>query len=82
MVGVEIQEPFLHEMGELAVQRAARLAAEAKHVGEAHRPLGERHRLQHGHRLAERAGAAVLVFPLPYRHRRPLLLDRARILAE
>ncbi|MNF06996.1 hypothetical protein D3C80_2070690 [compost metagenome] len=55
-----IDQTFGHEMGELAVHRAARLAASLDNVGEAHRFFGKGDKLQKRDGLTKRAGYAFL----------------------
>lgn len=60
LVGDMIDQTFGHEMGELAVHRAARLAASLDNVGEAHRFFGKGDKLQKRDGLTKRAGYAFL----------------------
>ncbi|MNY18835.1 hypothetical protein D3C86_1522420 [compost metagenome] len=60
------------EMGELAVNRAARLTAGFDHIGKAHRLVGKGDQLQQRDGLAERARVTP-GFPLHHRNRVRLL---------
>lgn len=59
-VAIELEQPLLHQMGELAMQRAAWLAGKGQDIGETQRRIGMGDEIEQNHQFAERAGLACL----------------------
>ena len=83
MVRVQADQTLGDQIGQLPVQRSARLLRLAQYVGKAHRLARRRDDVEHGHRLAQRPAVgrrrpAIVVrkYPLRFgRHLFPFSLD-------